>query len=118
MCFSQDGSCNGLQHYAALARDQDGGRAVNLMPGDAPADVYRRVWQQRRSERIVLILGLCRGIADLVSEAVKAEAASEDSKVRAGAVMLRACACAETELPCCRMHVTRRKCLATSTVSW
>ncbi len=37
----QDGSCNGLQHYAALARDQDGGRAVNLMPGEAPADVYR-----------------------------------------------------------------------------
>lgn len=39
----QDGSCNGLQHYAALARDEDGGRAVNLLPGDAPADVYRCV---------------------------------------------------------------------------
>ncbi len=37
----QDGSCNGLQHYAALARDEDGGRAVNLLPGDAPADVYK-----------------------------------------------------------------------------
>ena len=40
---TQDGSCNGLQHYAALARDQDGGRAVNLLPGEAPADVYRYV---------------------------------------------------------------------------
>jgi DNA-directed RNA polymerase len=37
----QDGSCNGLQHYAALSRDEDGGRAVNLLPGDRPADVYR-----------------------------------------------------------------------------
>ena len=37
----QDGSCNGLQHYAALARDEEGGRAVNLLPGEAPADVYK-----------------------------------------------------------------------------
>jgi DNA-directed RNA polymerase len=36
----QDGSCNGLQHYAALGRDAQGGRAVNLVPGDSPADVY------------------------------------------------------------------------------
>ncbi|MGA1506815.1 MAG: DNA-directed RNA polymerase, partial [Ilumatobacteraceae bacterium] len=28
----QDGSCNGLQHYAALGRDFAGGRAVNLVP--------------------------------------------------------------------------------------
>ena len=32
----QDGSCNGLQHYAALARDESGGRAVNLLPVDKP----------------------------------------------------------------------------------
>jgi hypothetical protein len=31
-----DGSCNGLQHYAALGRDEAGGRAVNLLPADAP----------------------------------------------------------------------------------
>lgn len=37
----QDGSCNGLQHYAALARDEEGGRAVNLLPSDEPADVYK-----------------------------------------------------------------------------
>ncbi|KAG6557207.1 hypothetical protein Mapa_001134 [Marchantia paleacea] len=36
----QDGSCNGLQHYAALGRDQVGAEAVNLIAGDAPADVY------------------------------------------------------------------------------
>lgn len=35
-----DGSCNGLQHYAALGRDEWGGKAVNLMPSDRPQDVY------------------------------------------------------------------------------
>ena len=36
----QDGSCNGLQHYAALGRDLHGGEAVNLVPADRGADVY------------------------------------------------------------------------------
>ncbi|XP_034707370.1 DNA-directed RNA polymerase 2, chloroplastic/mitochondrial-like isoform X1 [Vitis riparia] len=36
----QDGSCNGLQHYAALGRDQLGATAVNLVAGEKPADVY------------------------------------------------------------------------------
>ena len=31
-----DGSCNGLQHYAALGRDAPGGAAVNLEPFDRP----------------------------------------------------------------------------------
>ncbi|XP_076909851.1 DNA-directed RNA polymerase 1B, mitochondrial-like [Bidens hawaiensis] len=36
----QDGSCNGLQHYAALGRDKLGAAAVNLVEGEKPADVY------------------------------------------------------------------------------
>ncbi|EXJ84359.1 hypothetical protein A1O3_05026 [Capronia epimyces CBS 606.96] len=39
----QDGSCNGLQHYAALGGDLEGARQVNLEPGDKPADVYTGV---------------------------------------------------------------------------
>lgn len=39
----QDGSCNGLQHYAALGRDVEGGRQVNLVPADRPGDVYTEV---------------------------------------------------------------------------
>jgi DNA-directed RNA polymerase len=35
-----DGSCNGLQHYAALGRDTVGGKAVNLLEGEGPEDVY------------------------------------------------------------------------------
>ena len=39
----QDGSCNGLQHYAALGGDVEGGAAVNLVPADRPQDVYSEV---------------------------------------------------------------------------
>ena len=35
-----DGSCNGLQHYAALGLDKGGGKAVNLCVADKPQDVY------------------------------------------------------------------------------
>jgi DNA-directed RNA polymerase len=39
----QDGTCNGLQHYAALGGDLWGAQQVNLLPGDRPADVYSAV---------------------------------------------------------------------------
>ena len=41
--IQQDGSCNGLQHYAALGGDEAGAAQVNLAPGDKPADVYSAV---------------------------------------------------------------------------
>ncbi|XAR66724.1 DNA-directed RNA polymerase [Bertholletia excelsa] len=39
----QDGSCNGLQHYAALGRDSLEAAAVNLVAGAKPADVYSEI---------------------------------------------------------------------------
>jgi DNA-directed RNA polymerase len=39
----QDGTCNGLQHYAALGGDDRGARQVNLSAGDRPSDVYTYV---------------------------------------------------------------------------
>ncbi|XP_055593098.1 DNA-directed RNA polymerase, mitochondrial isoform X2 [Uranotaenia lowii] len=39
----QDGSCNGLQHYAALGRDKLGAISVNLAPAEKPQDVYSAV---------------------------------------------------------------------------
>lgn len=39
----QDGTCNGLQHYAALGGDRTGAEQVNLAVGDKPADVYTAV---------------------------------------------------------------------------
>ncbi|KXX73009.1 DNA-directed RNA polymerase, mitochondrial [Madurella mycetomatis] len=41
----QDGTCNGLQHYAALGGDSWGAQQVNLIPGERPADVYSAVAQ-------------------------------------------------------------------------
>lgn len=46
LSIHQDGSCNGLQHYAALGRDSLGGAAVNVIPTNGceiPQDVYTRV---------------------------------------------------------------------------
>lgn len=65
----QDGSCNGLQHYAALGRDEDGARAVNLLntDEDKPADVYSRVLQ--------LVLKKIAADAALECEATKPDGA-------------------------------------------
>ncbi|MGE0175310.1 MAG: DNA-directed RNA polymerase [Oligoflexales bacterium] len=38
-----DGSCNGLQHFSAMLRDEVGGRAVNLIPSEQPQDIYQQV---------------------------------------------------------------------------
>lgn len=43
MPVHQDGTCNGLQHYAALGGDIEGARQVNLVPADRPQDVYKFV---------------------------------------------------------------------------
>lgn len=40
LAVHMDGSCNGLQHYAALGRDLVGGKAVNLCAAEEPQDVY------------------------------------------------------------------------------
>ncbi|XP_054716419.1 DNA-directed RNA polymerase, mitochondrial-like [Uloborus diversus] len=47
----QDGSCNGLQHYAALGRDHLGAIEVNLHPSDRPQDVYSGVAALVEKER-------------------------------------------------------------------
>ena len=39
----QDGTCNGLQHYAALGGDIEGAGQVNLIPDEKPNDVYLHV---------------------------------------------------------------------------
>ncbi|RMZ82431.1 hypothetical protein DV737_g2094, partial [Chaetothyriales sp. CBS 132003] len=49
----QDGSCNGLQHYAALGGDIAGARQVNLEPGNKPADVYTGVADLVKAEIVL-----------------------------------------------------------------
>ena len=50
-----DGSCNGLQHFSALLRDEVGGAATNLVPAPVPADIYREV--AKRAEEILSEVG-------------------------------------------------------------
>ncbi|KAG5984378.1 hypothetical protein E4U55_005053 [Claviceps digitariae] len=59
----QDGTCNGLQHYAALGGDTWGARQVNLEPGERPADVYSAV-------------------ASLVNQAIDRDAANNNETAR------------------------------------
>lgn len=40
---SVDGTCNGIQHLAAMVRDEASGAAVNLVPSDRPKDIYQDV---------------------------------------------------------------------------
>jgi DNA-directed RNA polymerase len=55
----QDGSCNGLQHYAALGRDQAGAESVNLFPFEKPSDVYSDVVEL---VSLTLILGFFQSL--------------------------------------------------------
>lgn len=40
---SLDGSCNGLQHFSAMLRDESGGRATNLTDNEFMQDIYMLV---------------------------------------------------------------------------
>ncbi len=46
MPISFDGSCNGIQHYSALFLDPKGAKAVNLVKGELPSDVYKEVAEE------------------------------------------------------------------------
>lgn len=50
-----DGSCNGLQHYSAIGRDEVGGRAVNLVPSTKPSSIYKDV--ARKVNELILVAG-------------------------------------------------------------
>lgn len=41
--IGMDGSCNGLQNFSAMLRDEVGGKATNLIPSSLPNDIYQNV---------------------------------------------------------------------------
>lgn len=41
--IQMDGTCNGLQNFSAMLKDEIGGAAVNLIPAETPQDIYQRV---------------------------------------------------------------------------
>jgi DNA-directed RNA polymerase len=62
----QDGTCNGLQHYAALGGDIEGARQVNLVPSEKPQDVYSYV-----ANLVIKRLNKAAGEGDEVAEILK-----------------------------------------------
>ncbi|AAP58699.1 32L [Xanthomonas phage Xp10] len=46
-----DGTCNGLQHFSAMLRDEIGAAATNLVPADLPSDIYAIV-ARKTQERL------------------------------------------------------------------
>jgi DNA-directed RNA polymerase len=49
--IAMDGTCNGLQHLSAMARDSYCAAATNLLPGNRPEDVYELV-----AERVAAVV--------------------------------------------------------------
>lgn len=47
---SVDGTCNGLQNFSAMLRDEIGGAATNLLPSALPQDIYARVAEVTRGK--------------------------------------------------------------------
>lgn len=66
----QDGTCNGLQHYAALGGDAEGAAQVNLEPGERPADIYTYV-SDRVSELVAQDAANGNAIAKIFEGKVK-----------------------------------------------
>lgn len=73
-----DGSCNGLQHYAALGRDTVGGKAVNLLESDGPEDVYVGVMHE-----------VIRRVADEAASDVPFDPSDQDSLNRKQLIALK-----------------------------
>lgn len=51
LAVGMDGSCNGLQNFSAMLRDEHGGAATNLIPAPLPNDIYQMV-----ADRVTSIL--------------------------------------------------------------
>ena len=67
-----DGTANGIQHYCAAGRDERGGRAVNLVPGEVPNDIYTDVLEVA-IDRVQFDIKNDHGIAQGVIDYMRSE---------------------------------------------
>lgn len=88
-----DGTCNGLQHIAALAGDEALARAVNVLPRDdgAPGDIYSELADAARSavagavgEAVAAELEAAASVADETADAGVEQNATEGAAAAAG----------------------------------
>jgi DNA-directed RNA polymerase len=73
LALGQDGSCNGLQHFSAMLRDEVGGRATNLVPAETQQDIYRLV-----SDETARLLGEGTGMGCVYLDRWRRHALSRD----------------------------------------
>lgn len=73
IAVSMDGSCNGLQNFSAMLRDEVGGRATNLTDNKIMEDIYRRVAEAAtaRMSKVDTAITVTDVITDVVIEKVK-----------------------------------------------
>uniref|UniRef100_A0A6N2LEM8 DNA-directed RNA polymerase n=1 Tax=Salix viminalis TaxID=40686 RepID=A0A6N2LEM8_SALVM len=80
----QDGSCNGLQHYAALGRDKLGAAAVNLVAGEKPTDVYSGIATRKLVKQTVMtsVYGVTYiGARDQIKRRLKERGLTDNSEI-------------------------------------
>lgn len=68
-----DGSCNGLQNFSAMLRDEVGGRATNLVPALLPNDIYAMVAEVTSGKLQAVSLDLSRLEGDELTLARRGE---------------------------------------------
>jgi len=56
-----DGSCNGLQNFSAMLKDEVGGAATNLIPSSTPSDIYNLV---AKASEVILVEDFHAGVAE------------------------------------------------------
>jgi DNA-directed RNA polymerase, mitochondrial len=66
-----DATCSGLQHLCAMTRDEEGGRYVNLTPGEAADDFYRRAAYEVFVTELSRLEEECRGKTGVAVELAK-----------------------------------------------
>lgn len=81
-----DGSCNGLQNFSAMLRDERGGRTTNLVPSSKPSDIYQEV------------ANVVQGFIDaVISTAINANLASTKASEALGSALFSADKASEAE---------------------
>lgn len=83
---AMDGSCNGLQNFAAMLKHEETARAVNLAPSEIPCDIYQRVADKVRPVVAELAVSDPRSSDEIITVAearTKLEYADSDRVERA-----------------------------------
>ncbi len=80
LAIAMDGSCNGLQNFAAMLRHEETARAVNLAPSETPNDIYQNVADKVKAQVDALAVSDRRTtgeLLDLIRRRTEAEFADE-----------------------------------------